>query len=641
MNRAILIILASICISVFLLLNLSDSIEGMAKDLLGRETAHTVKRLDNFFEPVIDQVNTTANRGEGGFLTGLTLEQFNSYFWPFVSRSESVSSLMLAELNGQEKMFLQLDTVVLNRESNPATTDNALISEWKYSDGNLTLNRRYRENKGYDSRSRPWFKLAVEYFDSLRWTVPYTFFTTKDPGITVSRSFRTPSNDTMVIGYDVMLQDISKFTSGLDISENGQIFVITDDQRVLGLPHSKNFDTREKRRENVLKPASEISEPAIATALKGHKAIDAGSKTFPFRFNDEQWWGSLTDYSLGDVTLTIGVIAPESDFLAEIQRSRLLILSGLLLFIMFIILINIAYQKSRNANNKLKLQQKLLQKERDIANSHKQQVERKNSEIIDSINYAKKIQDAILPPESKLRATVPDSFVVFMPKDIVAGDFYWFDRIGDEVFFAAADCTGHGVPGAMLSLVCANKLQRVVKELDFYEPAEILNQVRDLIASTLGESDGVMNDGMDISFCRLNLKTKKLCYAGAHNSLYRITEKNGFEEAELRAENETHVLLEYKGDKQPIAMFDHGKPFSQKQIQLKEGDVIYISTDGFPDQFGGKDKRKMMHKRFRQLLLDTSSLPLDDQADILEKEFREWQGNEPQVDDVCIVGVRI
>lgn len=641
MNRTIVIILFSICIAAFLLFNLSDSIEGMAKDLLKIERAHVEKELDNFFIPIVDQINTTADRGAGGFLTDLDLNQFNSYFWPFVHRSNSVSSLMLSTIGGKEKMFLELDTMVINRESDPSNEHNARISEWRLDSDRLVLHRSYEADKGYDARSRPWFQRAVEHFDSLRWTDPYTFFTTHDPGITVSRSFRTPFGDTMVVGYDVMLQDISTFTSNMNISENGQVFIITEDERILGLPHSNNYQSKEQRRADVLKNIEEINEPALLSAIKHHAELGGGINPFGFIHADQLWWGSVTPYSLGDVRFTIGVIAPESDFLAEINRSRLLIFSGLAVFIVFILLINAAYQRTQKANHQLQLQQKLLRKERDKANEKQVLVERKNAEIIDSINYAKKIQDAILPPETKLRSTIPDSFVVFMPKDIVAGDFYWFDRIGDEVFFAAADCTGHGVPGAMLSLVCSNKLQRVVKELDCYEPAEILNKVRDIIVGTLGEGDGVMNDGMDISFCRLNLKTNKLCYSGAHNSLYLITEKNGHTEAEIRNENQTHVLLEYKGDKQPIALFDHGKPFTQIEIQLKRGDIIYISTDGYPDQFGGANKRKMMHKRFRQLLLDTSSRPLVEQSEILEKKFKEWQGDEPQVDDVCIIGVRV
>lgn len=641
MSRTILIILASVCVAVFLLLNLSDSIDGTVKDLLARETAHTEKELDNFFHPIIDQVNITVDRGKAGSLSQLNLEQFNGYFWPFVSRSKPVSSLMLSDSKGREKMFLELDSMVMNRESDQVIGGDATISEWRFTKGGLVLNRRFSENLGYDARVRPWFKLAMEHFDSLRWTTPYTFFTTKDPGITVSRSFRTPEGDTLILGFDVMLQDISKFTTGLDISQNGRVFIVTDDNKVLGLPHSDQFQTREQRKASVLKDASEINEPALVAALEAYSNSETGG-AFLFSFDKEFWWGTVTEYSLGDIDLKIGVIAPESDFLGEIKRSRRLILSGLLAFIIFIILVNMAYSRVKMVNDQLSIQKKLVEEERDNANRQQQLVERKNAEIIDSINYAKKIQDAILPPETKLRATIPDSFVVFIPKDIVAGDFYWFDRIGDEVFFAAADCTGHGVPGAMLSLVCSNKLQRVVKELDYMEPAIILDKVRDIIVDTLGGEESVMNDGMDISFCRLNLKTKKLLFAGAHNSLFIVTSKDSeFQSSILREENETHRVFEFKGDKQPIAMFSHKKPFGQVEIQLNDGDHIYISTDGIADQFGGPDGRKMMYKGFRKALLEVCTLPVQDQSEALVKTFHDWMGDEPQVDDVCIIGLRV
>ena len=156
-------------------------------------------------------------------------------------------------------------------------------------------------------------------------------------------------------------------------------------------------------------------------------------------------------------------------------------------------------------------------------------------------------------------------------------------------FFAAADCTGHGVPGAMLSLVCSNKLQLVVKELGYTEPAEVLNQVRqDYCRNVRRPRSGNERWYGHITLSLESEKPRKLVYAGAHNSLYRVTKKNGYSEDQIREQNETHVLLEYKGDKQPIAMFLHEKPFNQIEIQLQEGDVIYVSTDGYADQFGGK-----------------------------------------------------
>ena len=264
----------------------------------------------------------------------------------------------------------------------------------------------------------------------------------------------------------------------------------------------------------------------------------------------------------------------------------------------------------------------------------------KNKEIMDSINYAKRIQEAILPPDKVVKKYLVNSFVLYIPKDIVAGDFYWLDTNGDDIYFAAADCTGHGVPGAMVSVVCSNALHRTVKEMKIQEPCKILDKVRELVAETFEKSEEDVKDGMDISFCKLNLKTRKLSYAGAHNSLYRITNKNGEIDKEILT-SKTHILLEYKGDKQPIGKFAFEKPFTQKEIQLLEGDSIYISSDGYPDQFGGEKGKKLMYKPFKKLFLSIHQEDMEKQKNILIDSFEKWKGLHEQVDDVCVIGVRV
>jgi serine phosphatase RsbU (regulator of sigma subunit) len=253
-------------------------------------------------------------------------------------------------------------------------------------------------------------------------------------------------------------------------------------------------------------------------------------------------------------------------------------------------------------------------------------LEAKNSEILDSISYAKRIQSAILPQPKLVKEFLEDSFILYKPKDIVAGDFYWLEIVEDNVLFAAADCTGHGVPGAMVSVVCNNGLNRAVREHKLIEPDQILNKTRELVIEEFEKSDEEVNDGMDISLCVLNLETFQLKWAGANNPLWIL--RNG-------------QIIEYKGDKQPIGKHYDSKPFSLIEVQLEKNDIIYIFTDGFQDQFGGAKEKKFRAAKMKELLLSLIEKSMEEQRIIIDETFEKWKGELEQVDDVCVIGVRI
>jgi serine phosphatase RsbU (regulator of sigma subunit) len=252
------------------------------------------------------------------------------------------------------------------------------------------------------------------------------------------------------------------------------------------------------------------------------------------------------------------------------------------------------------------------------------------NEIQDSIKYAKRIQNAILPPQRIVATYLPNSFILYKPKDIVAGDFYWLESIPETntVFFAAADCTGHGVPGAMVSVICNNALNRSVREYGLRVPGQILDRTREIVISEFEKSDEEVKDGMDISLCCLNLNTNKLLWAGANNPLWI-----------LRADsNETE---EIKANKQPIGKYAEPKPFTTHEVQLNKGDTIYIFTDGFQDQFGGENGKKFKAAKLKALLPTLRNHNMDEQREILNKTLENWKGNLEQIDDVCFVGVKI
>lgn len=262
----------------------------------------------------------------------------------------------------------------------------------------------------------------------------------------------------------------------------------------------------------------------------------------------------------------------------------------------------------------------------NVTRKQKHIIEEKQKEITDSITYAKRLQIAILPPESYWKSHLSQSFVLYQPKDIVSGDFYWVENVNDLILFAAADCTGHGVSGAMVSVVCSNALNRTVKEFDIFEPNKILDKVRELVLETFAKSESDIKDGMDISLCCLNSKTKQLLWSGANNPLWYIRENN---------------LNEIKGDKHPIGKTDNPKPFTPHTIQLQELDTLYVFTDGYADQFGGQKNKKFMNKSLKNLLLEIHQQPIQAQKELLLQRFAQWKGNTEQTDDVLIIGLKV
>jgi serine phosphatase RsbU (regulator of sigma subunit)/Tfp pilus assembly protein PilF len=282
-----------------------------------------------------------------------------------------------------------------------------------------------------------------------------------------------------------------------------------------------------------------------------------------------------------------------------------------------------------------------------IISLQKQEVEAKNKEITDSINYAKRIQEAILPTMDQIKVALPNSFIVFMPKDVVSGDFYWFEKYKNVIYIAAADCTGHGVPGAMVSVICSNALSKALLEEGITEPSALLDRTRELVIQRFAKSGTHVMDGMDISLLSLTSRiendkeseseddnsptrsqTHTVLWSGANNPLWVV--RNGAGEVE-----------EFKPDKQPIANFGEMKPFSQHEIQLNPGDTMYLFSDGFADQFGGANHKKFMYKNMKKLLIQVHPLTMEKQKEFLINHFLEWRGALEQLDDVCIVGIRV
>jgi tetratricopeptide (TPR) repeat protein len=277
-----------------------------------------------------------------------------------------------------------------------------------------------------------------------------------------------------------------------------------------------------------------------------------------------------------------------------------------------------------------------------------EEIESKNKDISDSINYSKRIQDASLAPKELKYKLFPDAFVLFKPKDIVSGDFYWYAEKDGKRLIASCDCTGHGVPGALMSMIGNNILNQIVNEKGITSPDEILNRLHKEVRKALKQEElGASKDGMDIALICFNSETE-IEYAGAHRPLWII---NKIDNGELIIDNETslqlqtkkHQLVEIKPDKFSIGghQSETERKFTNHKILLSKGDCIYIFSDGFVDQFGGNEGRKFMSKRFKDLLLADYSTPMLEQENKLINTFETWKGSREQVDDLLVIGIRI
>jgi len=275
-------------------------------------------------------------------------------------------------------------------------------------------------------------------------------------------------------------------------------------------------------------------------------------------------------------------------------------------------------------------EKKEAEKQKQLAEHQKELVEEKQKEITDSISYAKRIQEAILPSDNYFRKNLPQSFILYIPKDLVAGDFYFMEDTGEHLILAVADCTGHGVPGAMVSVVCHNALTRAVKEFGLTDPAKILDKTRELILETFSKSENQVNDGMDIAICSIEKRINKIHFSGANNGL--IIFRN-------------NELNELKPDKQPVGKFINAKPFTSQHYSYQTGDYFYLYSDGYADQFGGDagkpGGKKLKYSRLKTILQEIHTKKPEEQKKFLDDFMIQWRGEIEQVDDVCIIGFSI
>ena len=313
----------------------------------------------------------------------------------------------------------------------------------------------------------------------------------------------------------------------------------------------------------------------------------------------------------------------EVELLRNEKRNQLIINIGLgIILFMAIVLIMLSYRslkRSRKFTAALEERRVLLEKQKE--------------EIISGINYAQRIQNAVLPPEAYITELVNENFILYKPKEIVSGDFYWIKQINQYIILVCADCTGHGVPGALMSMLGISCLNEIVQRKEITQANQVLNELRKVIKHSLRQTGKKeeSRDGINMALCAIDTNKNIMQYSGAFNPLYIITEDNG-----------SAILKEIKGDSMPVGVhYSSDKPFTNHEIQLNIGDTIYFSTDGYIDQIGGSRNTRFGWKNFKKLLLKIHDLPLFEQKDILEKTLNEWMGEQAQRDDILVIGARV
>jgi serine phosphatase RsbU (regulator of sigma subunit)/Tfp pilus assembly protein PilF len=308
----------------------------------------------------------------------------------------------------------------------------------------------------------------------------------------------------------------------------------------------------------------------------------------------------------------------------ELKRQRVMIYSLVGIFLVILassFLLFRAYRAIKHANFLLEEQNIEIKHQRD-------QIFQQKQEITDSIHYASRIQNALLPPE-KLLGKLSDHFILYKPRDIVSGDYYWMTQKDGKTVILAADCTGHGVPGAFMSMLGISFMNEIVNKSDMTQPNEILNKLRDNVVNSLHQTgeEGEAQDGMDLALCVINNDKSKLQYSGAYNPLFLIRDDE---------------LIEYKPDKMPIGIYKEKQDsFTNHEIDIREEDALYMFSDGYVDQFGGPGAKKFMAKRFKELLLSIYKKPMTEQKNILDTTLEEWKGGIDQIDDILVMGIRI
>lgn len=646
---AITILILSTVVIGFMYWRLEKTGEMIAKDLLQEPLDLSKERLDRYFYPIINDIQVNKERLRSEFEDTLEVASQLQFFKPTIYNYEQISSMGLAHSGGYELDILP-DTIQNRWKTRMVYVDRYGMKEY-WNDWQVAQDRpqrvgQYIQKLKTDPRDRPWYTgiLKMEGQNAIHWTNPYLYNTIDEIGITASVKW-TQKNKDYILAYDLTLTDLSHFTANYEVSKHGFVFLMNKGFEMIGLPKHQSLESH-KRKAFLLLPPEKLDVPLLQDAYAYWTENNNQYQAFSFKSSGDKVWAKIVPYELSDGHyIYLGVVIPEQDLIANLNRTKLILLLGYV--VIFLLTLFVLYSKRQVARKNKVLNNKNVEIE-----EQKHIIEEKNKDITDSINYAFKIQNALLSTRENLLKNAPNAVLFFLPKDIVSGDFYFYEKFNRKHMFCVADCTGHGVPGALMSVMGLSYFQKYLHDSKITHVGEILDHVRSDIINALKSEDGGANDGMDAAF--IQYENGKIAFAGAQNPMYLLRKRENVSESlelpvadqegqqhivEASVYDNHYVLFPIKADKQPIGNFIEQKPFTAHYITAMPGDKAFIFSDGYADQFGGPKGKKFRYKPFKKLILSLAKLESRESNQQLASFFEEWQGSFDQVDDVCVMGI--
>lgn len=599
--------------AIFVISNLEKTQNNIAETKTDKSHDLIISELDNYFKSIEVIVDMASNHASSDYIFYDSKHGLKSYFQPILQLSEHVKYALLSKPSGAQQIVYKRDSqlIEINRESNIYQSKEVFKAWHLTKDGQWLLNQSIEDS--LLNIENDWFTGATQNKSKVYWTNPY-FYTPLEVGLTATKYFKNNQNNELVIGLGLTLDHISDITRNIQISAHGEAFVFSADGVFVGLPKHLNPITK---KDSIHQHITSINQsPIIKKAFDIWQEFEF-KKPRLFKYEGKNWYCDFHRYYLSDTFyFHVGVLIPQQDIIGEMKRIKLSIIFATIFLLIVTSLILYYYRKSYLANSQLTNRNEEIIKQRDI-------IEMKSKHILDSIRYAKHIQQAMLPSLKSVDKLLNDNFVLYHPKDVISGDFYWVEQQNDTVYFAVGDATGHGVPGAMVSSICIKALNQSVFDFNKNTPAAILDKSRNLILKELSRNGEEMNEGMDIALCAINNNT--LQFSGANISIYII---------------HNSILSETKANRQPVGKHYKLLPFTNHSFELMEGDIVYILSDGFADQFGGDLNKKLKSRKLKDIIYQMHLEPLKTQKNMLEKCFNEWKGNEEQTDDICVLAYK-
>lgn len=643
-NLFLFVLAGTILIMGFMLSDLHRTKKTLAESFISKPLQTISIELIGFFSPMKNVLFTAMAHGSSGYFSIADTASVNHYFGSVLAQHPQITSMGVADTYGYEHDLIKEPSHWQTRTLRYGENDNQCY--WgKFSHSLTQQDSAWNTSIQSDPRHRPWYEGAFRNAGAPYWTGPYIFNTKRKAGITVSCVYKDYSvQDSIgVLALDLTLEDLSVFTSSIQISKNGRALVLTSDLERVG------YDPGNNEMENLVLTKSRGQAPYFTKAIDIlGKQEDSAKRWLPFTYtiDNEVWWAQFQEFRLDEYNnLIIGVVLPEKDMMGNIQRSQKILYVGLGTTLVFMLILIWTHMQLSRTNSLLSKSNKHVKKQNVL-------IDRKNQDLLDSIEYAKLLQQAMLPTNENLHQLIPHSFVLYLPKDVVSGDFYWIKRKDTRLLFTVADCTGHGVPGAFMSVLGMNILNAVSSFGNECSPSKLLHNMRKQLEREIKSNQNQTKDGMDLGLCCFDNASGQLKFAGALVNLFVLRSKKNaaqlkmFEldatlEVDANFENDTHRMFILKGDRQPIGYVSEAlvSVFTEYSLQLLPGDTIYLSSDGLWDQFGGPNNKKFGQRRFRNLLLSIQTLPIDAQKQEIYTTFKEWKGDSLQIDDICLMGI--